>query len=297
MKESRRTVQIVPFEHGVPPGWACDRPNKYPIKPPLRLTLDSQSRQEFLNLELIRTARFSLSLSLSLPLLPSLAWLSPTRTIPPAPRTMLNFRRKKSGESDASAQHDASAAVDAPRQPFRKAIVPVIACGAGLFSDGYINNVSAPTCAVRSAHSWLPNLACIRQDFGCRWRRSKKKLGCLVSMLITGVQVIGSVTTVLGLQYGDLYKNSNAKKYVSDIAFAGTVVGQLAFGWLADHWSRTNSLLVSTVILMVFTALAAGSYYRGEAVGMFNMLAAWRFFVSSITHLPPLGPTVLLGCL
>lgn len=91
--------------------------------------------------------------------------------------------------------------------------------------------------------------------------------------------MIGSVTTVLALQYGDLYKNSNAKKYVGDIAFAGTVVGQLAFGWLADHWSRTNSLLVSTIILVVFTALAAGSYYRGEAVGMFNMLAAWRFFV------------------
>ncbi|KAI7785679.1 mfs phospholipid transporter git1 [Diaporthe eres] len=143
---------------------------------------------------------------------------------------MLNFRRKKSAESETSAQRDAVAA-DTPRQPFRKAIVPVIACGAGLFSDGYINNV------------------------------------------------IGSVTPVLALQYGDLWKNSTAKKYVADIAFAGTVVGQLAFGWLADHWSRTNSLLVSTIILMVFTALAAGSYYKGEAVGMFNMLAAWRFFV------------------
>ncbi|KAI3400344.1 hypothetical protein diail_3361 [Diaporthe ilicicola] len=143
---------------------------------------------------------------------------------------MFNFRRKKSAESEATAQQDAVAA-DAPRQPFRKAIVPVIACGAGLFSDGYINNV------------------------------------------------IGSVTTVLALQYGDLYKNSTAKQYVSDIAFAGTVVGQLAFGWLADHWSRTNSLLVSTIILVVFTALAAASYYRGETVGMFNILAAWRFFV------------------
>ncbi|KAJ0104324.1 mfs phospholipid transporter git1 [Diaporthe amygdali] len=147
---------------------------------------------------------------------------------------MLNFRRKKSAESEVAAQQEAEAvavAVDAPRQPFRKAIVPVIACGAGLFSDGYINNV------------------------------------------------IGSVTTVLALQYGDLYTDSNAKKYVGDIAFAGTVVGQLAFGWLADHWSRTNSLLVSTIILLVFTALAAGSYYKGDAVGMFNMLAAWRFFV------------------
>ncbi|KAL0938546.1 major facilitator superfamily transporter [Colletotrichum truncatum] len=142
---------------------------------------------------------------------------------------MLGFLKKDPSESETASQ---DAVADAPpRKPFREAIVPVIACGAGLFSDGYINNV------------------------------------------------IGSVTTVLALQYGDLYKTSNAKKYVGDIAFAGTVVGQLAFGWLADHWSRTNSLLVSTIILLVFTALAAGSYYHGDAVGMFNILAAWRFFV------------------
>ncbi|KAF4825461.1 Glycerophosphodiester transporter GIT2 [Colletotrichum siamense] len=143
---------------------------------------------------------------------------------------MLGFLKKEPSESDLRAQE----VVDqdtTPRKPFREAIVPVIACGAGLFSDGYINNV------------------------------------------------IGSVTTILALQYGDLYKNSNAKKYVGDIAFAGTVVGQLAFGWLADHWSRTNSLLVSTIILVVFTALAAGSYYKGDDIGMFNILAAWRFFV------------------
>ncbi len=39
--------------------------------------------------------------------------------------------------------------------------------------------------------------------------------------------------------------------------------------------------MVSTVILIVFTALAAGSYYHGDAVGMFNILAAWRFFVGA----------------
>ncbi|TQN64194.1 Glycerophosphocholine permease GIT4 [Colletotrichum shisoi] len=142
---------------------------------------------------------------------------------------MLDFLRKKSSESESAPPPPET--LVAPRKPFQKAIIPVIACGAGLVSDGYINNV------------------------------------------------IGSVTTVLALQYGDLYKTSNAKKYVGDIAFAGTVVGQLAFGWLADHWSRTNSLLVSTVILVVFTALAAGSYFKGDAVGMFNILAAWRFFV------------------
>ncbi|KAG5920346.1 hypothetical protein E4U42_006220 [Claviceps africana] len=118
-----------------------------------------------------------------------------------------------------------------PRRSFFEAALPVFACGAGLFSDGYINNV------------------------------------------------IGSVNTVLKLQYGAVYKSSNAAKYVADIAFAGTVFGQLLFGFACDHWSRTNSLMASTVILIIFTALATGSYYNGEPVGMFNMLAAWRFFV------------------
>lgn len=117
-------------------------------------TLDSSCLKFFI-LEPILTRRASLS-PFSVPgLASSIDCLSVA--------VMLNFRRKKSAESETSAQQ-AAVAVDTPRQPFRKAIVPVIACGAGLFSDGYINNVSAPTCAVRSvAVPWLPCLACIRQ--------------------------------------------------------------------------------------------------------------------------------------
>ncbi|KAK0640878.1 major facilitator superfamily domain-containing protein [Cercophora newfieldiana] len=126
---------------------------------------------------------------------------------------------------------DESAITLEQSQSFGKAILPVIACGAGLFSDGYINNV------------------------------------------------IGSVVTILALQYGDMWKDSNAKHYLPDIAFAGTVVGQLAFGYLSDKWSRTNSLILSTAILIIFTALTAGSYYHGDTIGMFNILTAWRFFV------------------
>lgn len=54
---------------------------------------------------------------------------------------MLRFLEKEPSESELRAQE----VVDqdtTPRKPFREAIVPVIACGAGLFSDGYINNVS-----------------------------------------------------------------------------------------------------------------------------------------------------------
>jgi hypothetical protein len=46
------------------------------------------------------------------------------------------------------------------------------------------------------------------------------------------LQVIGSVVTILAIQYGDVWKSSNAKHYLGDIAFAGTVVGQLVFGYL-----------------------------------------------------------------
>ncbi|KAI0174545.1 major facilitator superfamily domain-containing protein [Pestalotiopsis sp. NC0098] len=143
----------------------------------------------------------------------------------------IRLGRKKAVEDEQAVHADQNAGPAIDQKPFWEAIWPVLACGAGLFSDGYINNV------------------------------------------------IGSVSTVLSYEYGDLYSNSSAKKNVSAIAFAGTVVGQLFFGFLADRWSRTGSLLVSTIILITFTALAAGSYWHGEAMGMFSMLTAWRFFV------------------
>jgi MFS family permease len=87
------------------------------------------------------------------------------------------------------------------------------------------------------------------------------------------------VTTVFGKKYGAEYTGTTAAKNVAAIAFAGTVVGQLIFGFLSDHWSRTNSLVISTIILIVFTALASGSYYHGSDIGLFNILTAWRFFV------------------
>ncbi|EFX04699.1 major facilitator superfamily transporter phospholipid transporter [Grosmannia clavigera kw1407] len=144
---------------------------------------------------------------------------------------MLDFRKRKEEEETAPVSiSEMDAAVVAPASE-KMVTLSVAACGAGLFSDGYVNNV------------------------------------------------IGSVTTVLSLRYGNTWKHSHAKSVVSAIAFAGTVVGQLFFGVLADRWSRTNSLLVSTVILFIFTALAAGSYFHGSVVGMFNILTAWRFFV------------------
>lgn len=69
-------------------------------------------------------------------------------------------------------------------------------------------------------------------------------------------------------------------KNVSSIAFAGTVVGQLFFGYLSDHFSRKWSLMASTVILIIFAALSAGAYGAGGSQGgLFAALTAYRFFL------------------
>ncbi|KAF4554405.1 Sugar (and other) transporter-like protein 5 [Elsinoe fawcettii] len=107
---------------------------------------------------------------------------------------------------------------------------PVIACGAGLFSDGYLNGV------------------------------------------------IGSVNTLLSRIYPTTYKTSSAQANVSSITFAGTVVGMLFFGWTSDHISRKWSLFVSTIIILIFAALSAGSYGAGGSQsGLFAALTAYRF--------------------
>ena len=85
---------------------------------------------------------------------------------------------------------------------------------------------------------------------------------------------------MLGEIYPETYTKSPASQNVSSIAFAGTVLGQLVFGYVADHWSRKWALMISTVILIVFGALSAGAYgYHGSQYGLFAALTAYRFFL------------------
>jgi MFS family permease len=80
--------------------------------------------------------------------------------------------------------------------------------------------------------------------------------------------------------YGPTYSNSTAVANISSITFAGTVLGMLVFGYTSDKYSRKWSLMVSTVILIIFAILATGSYgYQGSAGGMFAALTAYRFFL------------------
>lgn len=53
----------------------------------------------------------------------------------------------------------------------------------------------------------------------------------------------------------------------------------LFFGYTSDHISRKWSLFVSTIIILIFAALSAGSYGAGGSIyGLFAALTAYRFF-------------------
>ncbi|TVY35379.1 Glycerophosphocholine permease [Lachnellula occidentalis] len=122
-------------------------------------------------------------------------------------------------DSDSASLANGDPLAEIPKSRWER-IWPAMACGSGLFSDGYINNI-----------------------------------------------------------YGTAYTGNSSQKNVSAITFAGTVVGQLIFGYTSDKWSRSNSLLISTIILIIFAALGAASYGGGTLNGMFAALTAYRFLV------------------
>lgn len=119
--------------------------------------------------------------------------------------------------------------------------------------------------------------------------RKKDRLGKYWTIVAAGTGLfsdgyvnnsIGSVNTMLQILYPKVYSDSPAQSNVSSIAFAGTVLGQLAFGWWADHHSRKTGILVSTYTLIVFTILCAGSWGAGGSTyGMLAALTAYRFFI------------------
>jgi MFS family permease len=90
---------------------------------------------------------------------------------------------------------------------------------------------------------------------------------------------MGPVGTILKAIYGAKALNANGGfANLRSISFIGTVVGQLFFGYTSDHVSRKWSLLVSTIILIIFAILSAGAYSGGSLSGMINALIAYRFF-------------------
>ncbi|KAM9906166.1 hypothetical protein OXX79_001707 [Metschnikowia pulcherrima] len=112
-----------------------------------------------------------------------------------------------------------------------KNLWPAFVSGAGLFSDGYVNNS------------------------------------------------ISTVTTCLSIIYGEKYTESNAISNISAIAFAGTVIGQLTFGYVSDHVARKGGMLIANLLLIFFTLLCAVATWGKTPEGLFAALTTFRFFL------------------
>ncbi|GEQ68628.1 hypothetical protein JCM33374_g2296 [Metschnikowia sp. JCM 33374] len=112
-----------------------------------------------------------------------------------------------------------------------KNLWPAFVSGAGLFSDGYVNNS------------------------------------------------ISTVTTCLSMIYGKKYKHSPAISNISAIAFAGTVIGQLTFGYISDHVARKGGMLIANVLLILFTILCAVATWGKTPNGLFTAITVFRFFL------------------
>ncbi|WFD43797.1 hypothetical protein MPSI1_002461 [Malassezia psittaci] len=112
------------------------------------------------------------------------------------------------------------------------------------------------------------------------WRKFGTIVACGAALFSDGYanNSMGTVNTILKKHlYPDVFKNSNRSETMSAIVFAGTVVGMLIFGYLSDTLGRKNGMIIATLIILIFTALSAGSYYKGDHAAMVDMLIAWRF--------------------
>jgi MFS family permease len=161
------------------------------------------------------------------------------------------------GRNGSAGAFDDVAVEDLPKSFWAK-IWPVFACGAGLFSDGYLQSV---------CHLPLLSPPSLSNSF------------TELLLIYLFVQVIGSCVTIIGTIYGSTFTDSPARRNVTALTFVGTIIGQVFFGFLSDYWSRKYSLMVSTSIMIVFAALSAGAFGGGTVAGMSAALTAYRLLV------------------
>lgn len=89
--------------------------------------------------------------------------------------------------------------------------------------------------------------------------------------------IIGSVNTILRRLYPTEVKEQNYGTILSSLAFAGTVVGMLSFGFISDRVGRKFGMMTATLIVALFSALSAASKGAGgSVVGTLQALSAYR---------------------
>lgn len=89
--------------------------------------------------------------------------------------------------------------------------------------------------------------------------------------------IIGSVNTILRRLYPAEIKEQNYGTILSSLAFAGTIVGMLSFGYISDRVGRKFGMMSATLIVALFSLLSATSKGAGGSiVGTLQALSAYR---------------------
>ncbi|KAI0767970.1 major facilitator superfamily domain-containing protein [Irpex lacteus] len=93
--------------------------------------------------------------------------------------------------------------------------------------------------------------------------------------------VISAVNTLLTRIYGKAaITHHNYSTTLSSVAFAGTIVGMLTFGYLSDKLGRKFGMMAATGIVAFFSLLSAASSGAHHSLGgMLAMLSACRFLL------------------
>ncbi|PVF97948.1 MFS general substrate transporter [Serendipita vermifera] len=92
--------------------------------------------------------------------------------------------------------------------------------------------------------------------------------------------VIGLVNTILKRLYPDVIASTKYGQTLSSLAFAGTVVGMLVFGWISDKIGRKTGMMTATGIVALFSLLSAASKgANGSVKGTLAALSAFRFLL------------------
>ncbi|THH12609.1 hypothetical protein EW146_g7533 [Bondarzewia mesenterica] len=127
----------------------------------------------------------------------------------------------------------------------------IFAAGTALFSDGYANGVIG---------SGAPHVSFPPQYHADSYL---------------------SVNTLLTRIYGkEAVSAHNYSKTLSSVAFAGTVVGMLVFGYVSDKVGRKFGMMLATGIVALFSGLSAASSGAHHSFGgMLAMLSACRFLL------------------
>ncbi|BGP19487.1 glycerophosphoinositol permease [Rhodosporidiobolus nylandii] len=88
----------------------------------------------------------------------------------------------------------------------------------------------------------------------------------------------GGVNTILARLHPEEYGKNHYSTLFSGMAYLGTIVGMLSFGYGVDRFGRKWGMLAASTIMIVFTALSAGAYGAGGSTrGLFDALIAYRF--------------------